>query len=461
VKNELEAGSQRTGLLVDGLEGTPYVVATLSHDPAGKIGATVPFLPDGSPQFVSAREWFDLRGSRLPPNLLFEDERGAVSLYGASTHFSSIGTGISVGKFTAENIIFARTVNALEDELKVQAFRSKIDGLTEWLGGRAISVESQSDTEGRLTRVNVSAQSPDDIEWMQGEARMTLAVHWNWSGQRELKIEEYALLHSEFVGYKGTPEEHLTQHRVVRALLTILFGQAVYYREHWVKDEQFPLRMLNGRVADVPWQRAYHQRTLEEHHKPAPPKPRTSQVIARFDQIGTAGLESWANIYTHWRRPIDVLVALLERQGGFIEERVLSASMAIESAGHLIGPIDGEPAYLGRNVPFANQVFRCLRTIDFDVTAIAASHADLAAAAASVYRRIKHPEHEMPDSLHSWLMSQVLTLVARLIIVKQVTAAEDLVEPFLNSASSALAEVFENNGQFVGTRGVFETRPPA
>lgn len=461
MENELEAGSQRTGLLIDGLEETPYVVATLSHELPGRIRATVPFLRDGSPQFASAQDWFDLSGGRLPVNLLFEDERGAVSLYGTTTHFASIGTRMSVGKFAAENIVFAKSATSLEEELKVQAFRSKIDGLTDWLGGRAILVESQSDIEGRLTRIDVSAQSPDDIEWMQGEARMTLAVHWNWSGQRELKIEEYALLHSEFVGRKGTPQEHLKQHRVVRALLTILSGQAVYYREHWVKDEQFPLRMLSGRVADIPWQKAYHEHTLEEHHKVAPPNQRTSPFMARFDQIGTTGLESWAGIYAHWRRPIDVLVALLERQGGFIEERVLSASMAIESAGHLIGPIDGEPTYTGRNVPFANQVFRCLRAVDFDATAIAASHNDLAAAAANVYRRIKHPEHEMPDSLYSWLMSQVLTLVARLTIVKQVTAVEDLGEAFMNSASRALAEVFENNGLFIGARGVFQARPPA
>lgn len=459
MQNELEAGSQRTGLLVDGIEGTPHVVATLSHERPGRIRASVPFARDGNAQFASAVCWFDLRNGRLPKNLLFEDEKGSVSLYGTTTHFASIGTGISLGKFEAENIVFARTANSLEEELRVQAFRSRIDGLTDWVDGQAISVDTQSDTEGRLTGVDVSVRSPDDIEWVQGEAQMTLAVHWNWSGRRELKIEEYALLHSEFQDRNGTPEEHLAQHRVVQALLTILSGQAVYYREHWVKDQQFSLRMLDGRIADIPWRKALNRRTLEQHHEAAPPKTRPNQVIARFDQLGTTGLESWAAIYEHWRRPIDVLVGLLNKSGGFIEDRVLAASLAVESLGYIIGPVADEPPYRGRNVPFANQVYRCIRTVGLDCTAIASSDEDLAAAAADIYRRIKHPEHDMPDSLHSWLMSKVLVLIARLILVKQIATVEDPVEPFLrNGALRALVDAFENNDLFIGPGGAFEVK---
>ncbi len=172
-------------------------------------------------------------------------------------------------------------------------------------------------------------------------------------------------------------------------------------------------------------------------------------------------MESWSDIYKRWRRPVDVLAGLLEKSGGFIEDRVLAASMAIESCGHLLGPVDGEPAYKGRNVPFANQVFRCLKSVGFASQEIASSDADLALAAARVYRQIKHPEHDMPDFVHSWLISKTLVLLARLTLTKQIPTADQAVAKFLaNGSSRALVDAFKTNGVTVGPGGSFEIDSP-
>ncbi|WP_312099840.1 ApeA N-terminal domain 1-containing protein, partial [Corynebacterium dentalis] len=162
------------------------------------------------------QKWFDFNNPSLPQNLLFEDEKGSLSLYGIRTHHASIGSGPSLGRFAPDAVVFARAEGDLKEPLMVEALRSKLDGLADWVDTQAISVETQSDAEGRLTGIDVSVRSPEDIEWTQGDAHMSLAVHWNWSGGRELKIEEYVLLQSSFHGRKGLPDEHLDQHRVIR-----------------------------------------------------------------------------------------------------------------------------------------------------------------------------------------------------------------------------------------------------
>ena len=461
MKNELPVGTHRTGLLVDGVDGTPFVVGTLAHPSTGRIQCSVPFLPSADPQFEATNRWFDMRNGALPKNLLFEDEKGSVSLFGLRTQFSSMGTGVSVGKFNAQAIVFARTEGSLAEEFTVRALRTKMDGLSDWVAAQAISARSIADEEGRLTGLNVSVESPAEIQWNNGDVQLALDVHWNWTGGRELKVEEYVLLRTEYLHRKATPAEHLQQHRMVRALLTISSGSTIAYREHWIKDDDFPLRMLNGAKADIPWQRAIFNQTVGDHYTESPSETHMLRSMVSFEHLGPSGMESWARVYQLWRRPIDVLFGLLSKPVRFIEDRLLAASMAIEAAGHLIGPIEGEPGSRGRNVAFATQVYRCLRTVEFNPTGIAASEEAFALAAASVYRRIKHPEHEMPDSLHSWLISHVLVVVVRAALVMQVPQARDAVSSFMrHTATPEMAASFRDNDLYIDPTGSFVANQP-
>jgi hypothetical protein len=457
-KNNLIVGAHRSGLLIDGVDDTPFVAASLSHEAAGEIQCTIPFIRE-SGQFITAAAWFDLSNGALPTNLAFEDEKGPISLYGVRTRFASIGGGVSLGRFEPTNVIFARTDGSLDEELKVSAYRSQVDGLTEWVGATAVSFKQTTDPDGRLTGVDASVQSPEDIRWTQGEVQMTLSVHWNWTTQPDLSISEYVLLHSEFPDRRETPEAHLAQHRVVRSLLTVLSGEAVHYREHWVKDEQFPLKVLSGDIVDVPWQKAMNSYTLKEHYEPAPERSRHRELDLSFDELGPSGLQSWSAVYAGWRRPVDILVGLIGKPAGFIEDRVLSASMAIEACGYLLGPAEGEPKFTGRHVPFANQVFRCLQAVNFDCAGIGRSNLDIAAAAAHIFRRIKHPEHDMPEFIESWLGSQVLVFIARLVLIGQLNVGTGV--DLISSGRMVLREIVDNfkrNDTFIGENGRFEKR---
>lgn len=455
-KNDLGLNTHRTGLLIDGVGDTPYVVGTLTHKNKGRVECSIPFVRYPTAQFTSANRWFDMHNGTLPKNLLFEDERGSVSLFGVTTQFASLGTGVSLGKFSASSIVFAGTEGALDEEFRVQKLRTKMDGLTDWVAAEAISVRSIADDEGRLTGLDVSVKSPEEIRWSSGEAKMTLDVHWNWTGGRELKVAEYVLLRSEFVDGKAKPTEHLEQHRMVRALLVISSGGTIAYREHWIMDEHFPLRMLNGDHVDIPWQSAIFSQTVREHYAETPRDDHMLRSMVTFNHLGSTGMEAWAAVYKRWRRPVDVLFGLLSEPARFIEDRLLASSMAIEATGHLIGPVANEAPYKGRNVPFSNQVYRCLHIAGFDPEGIAASEKAFAIAAANIYRRIKHPEHEMPDSMHSWLISHVLEVVARAVLIGQIPNAQHAVESFMSyTAAPKLSDSFRRNNLFIDSGGEF------
>lgn len=47
-----------------------------------------------------------------------------------------------------------------------------------------------------------------------------------------------------------TPEEYLVSQWPVRALLVLAFGTPLYWREHSIKDDNFPTWMLNGEARE-------------------------------------------------------------------------------------------------------------------------------------------------------------------------------------------------------------------
>lgn len=74
----LNFGESRAGLLIDGVEQTPFVGATLRLEEVG-VEVEVPYLPgDQFPQFAHVDEWF--RHRTPPTNMLLRTREGAAML---------------------------------------------------------------------------------------------------------------------------------------------------------------------------------------------------------------------------------------------------------------------------------------------------------------------------------------------------------------------------------------------
>lgn len=139
----LEFGSSLSGLLVDGIDGTPYVGATVRMTKDKGIVVEVPYLPDiGIAQFDHVQEWF---GSRTPPNnMLLLTHEGTISLFGItwSGHSETWGgSRASVGSLRPALTVLGRRDAELAAPLVMNEMHSWSDGLNAWSGLSSVRTE--------------------------------------------------------------------------------------------------------------------------------------------------------------------------------------------------------------------------------------------------------------------------------------------------------------------------------
>ncbi|MBE9498329.1 hypothetical protein IHE61_05575 [Streptomyces sp. GKU 257-1] len=132
-RRSIEFGESITGMLIDGVEGTPYVAATLQFSESSGAQIEVPYLDlPGDSQFEATAEWFTSK--RPPKNLLLTSLGGDISLYDCqySGHTINYPKGVGLGKVTPSEIVLHGRDGDFSDQLEVKEFRSRVDGLVDW-----------------------------------------------------------------------------------------------------------------------------------------------------------------------------------------------------------------------------------------------------------------------------------------------------------------------------------------
>lgn len=155
----LDFGDSLAGLLVDGIEATPYVGATLRLSDTG-VEVEVPYLPGFAvDQFAHVDEWF--RRMNPQENLLFRTREGNVMLYGCrwAGHSEAAGSRIGSGRIAPQETLLFERDGALSDPLTVKTCRSRMDGLNRWSRLSAVEAESRRDENGRSTGIDITVVS--------------------------------------------------------------------------------------------------------------------------------------------------------------------------------------------------------------------------------------------------------------------------------------------------------------
>lgn len=433
----LSFGDSLAGLIVDGVESTPYVGATLRLSDTG-VEVEIPYLPGFAvDQFAHVDEWF--RRMTPPENLLLHTRDGNVMLYGCrwSGHSEAAGSRIGSGRIgPQETLLFARE-GALSDPLTVTTCQSRMDGLNRWSRLSAVESESRRDENGHAT-VDITVQSPEPIEWAQGEATMRIRTTWTSSEtsdgyERSHNVTDNVVLESEWAQPRPF-FDHLVEQRKVAHLLVFLFGTALSIREHTVQDESLPARLLGGEVYDHPFVELISARTIRERAQPIPTDSKLGRPHLVLQEVGAGGLARWAEIYEQWGRFILPAVAVIGRRQRFTEDVVMSTSMALEAAGQIIGRRSGEDAThdRGRRRPtMATYVFRCLDLLGIQWGDYIHSQVGLARAISNNYRRVKHSDKgAFPDHVETYLVSVINELVVRLLAAHLTGSADELLDRY-------------------------------
>lgn len=453
------------GLLVDGVEDSPYLGDLLTLDPTRGVRVQFPFIEyDRTGQFKATDEW--LRGRDASPGMVFHSDRGAVSLFRCTVTQTARHWGggrVPTATVTAREAVVGVRRGNLDDPLLVRALRSYSDGLSEWTGFRASDWEPKLNEHGRIKSITATVETVEEFSWTQGEARMTLTTHWaGRSGRPGIHVDEWVTLTSDF-GESRPVEDHLAAHRKFRSLLVLIFGRGLYFRKHEVKDEAFtPATPADGepQLSLLDWQHLVSRSTVREHSNPTP----DSNLLRRDGLVGlsdveVSGLERWADLPDEWKRVIDPTLGLLMREPPTVEDVVVSTNLSLEAAGHLLPPAPNEEETRagGTRPTTATWVLRCLARTGLNFSAFADSTVGLARAVANNYNGIKHFDRgESPDLVQTWLIGQVSLLTTRVVALRELETDSALLSDFAASELARdLSSDFNREHLRIGNEGKF------
>lgn len=423
-------GDTVPGLVVDNVEGTPYITGMLSFEEFKGISLLVPFL-NNVKQFGSVKEWS--QNGRPPSNLQLLIDGGAFTLYGCRTSSSKHnlgGNGFSTVRVTPREVVFKDRDGDFEDELEVTELRSQIDGLTEWTKMGATSYTVKSDLQNRARKISVEVQSPPALTWSHGDVMFELSTSWT-TDQKEpgFRIREWVCLTTKFEASRPC-SDHIEQQRKIVALLTLMYGKSIVFRRHDIRDQRFNAKVLTGAVVDVPFFEMISEDTVSDYWRALPEELKHPLVTAT--KLGIEGLELWLANFEEWARVIQPAAGTLRRPESYVEDHIVNASVSLEAAGHIIGEAEGEkPSWFRGRPTTATFVFRCLTTVNLDWSEIAATPLALAKAIAGNYNDVKHAKRgPMPPPEHTYVAGKVALLVVRLLALKLMDPTMTLIKAY-------------------------------
>lgn len=442
----LEFGDSLSGLLVDGIAGTPYVGATIRMTRDRGIVVEVPYLPDGGTgQFDHVQAWFD---SQTPPtNMFLLTYEGPISLFditwsGYSKVFGGIRT--SVGSLRPTLTVLGHRDGELTDELHVTEMHSWLDGLNEWSGLSSMRTDCETDDQARVQSMAIKLEANTDFSWRQGSATMSLRAGWSHAREqdgydRKTVIHDNVAIASTFNSENASFQDHFTEHRKVAALMTFLFGRQLSFRKHSVRDGLFTLRAGNGHAYSTPLTEVISRGTYRERTREVPSSKQLRNPIASLQQIGVEGLEEWASHYEQWERFILPSENVLGRKGAFIEDIITSTSMSMEAAGGIIGERSGEEATCitrGKKLKptTATFVYRCLDVLAVCWPERLGDRIRLSRAIANSYNDVKHYDRgDFPERDEGHVVSEISKMIVRLLAVYVAGRADCVLEPYRKS----------------------------
>lgn len=406
MNNELHPGRVRSGVLVDGQEGTPYLACTLTYEEG--VGPLIEVVyVSGDPHFGAAQTWFK-EHERPPTALWFHDPDGVVTLTGVRWR-GYRGYPVTVGRLDARLAIFGRA-RELSHEYRVKCLRSTIDGLHQFAAFKSITTDYER-SDGSW-RTNVTIHAKDQVSVQHG--RFTYCIRATAPGTAIEGVEftargDAAIETDAHAG--ATVDEHIVAQWPIRALLVLAYGVPLYWREHRLQDDQFPVWMLSGEARAPEFVRLLLQRTARDHEQPVPDRRDFHLPLFQLDDLRAELLLRWLELYADpaFRRSVEPAVEVLNGAAGqFVEPRLTLSAHALEALGYYLD--EGRV----RHKRLAQQIQRCLQVPGVDWSPLG-TEAQVAEALANVTNDMKHPDRgHQPDGVEMGLAADLAILALRL-----------------------------------------------
>jgi hypothetical protein len=402
MQNDLEAGDTRSGLLIEGFEQADYLACVLQYEVGSTPLVTVPFV-HGRPEFAGLADGYR---NELPVSALYEDHRGSLTFTGLRWRGTNQGSIVSETRFDA-NVTFLGRALGLKDEYLIEQFTSYIDGLEEATFFR--TVRTNFDTRSSSEPLLVSIDEAETIEWVVDETTYTIGVNTPWSERsgQQFTARTRVYLRTTIKG-GATVSDHIRSHWPIRALLVLLHGTKLSWREHRVTDDQFPVWMASGPSSSREYVKVIPRRTVREFDLPRPSRSDVALPLIYIEQIGIEALEKWIRLYRDpdIARAVEPAVEVINGMSNFLEPQLIMAVLALDAFGYVKrGRIEGR---------LASNIKACFDAAHIDLAALGSNDL-LAKALADTNNDLKHPDRgRRPGSLELGMAVDLAVAVLRM-----------------------------------------------
>lgn len=454
--NTLEPGDVRVGHVLEAYDqADPVQGATLTFDDRGAELQVAYLLEskshDPEPhQFLRANSWFSFNNGDLPKTVLFADNRGWVTLSGARVTGTSMGN-FPHGRIRARVVIFNRP-RTVQTEYAVTEFMSTIDGLEAFARFEPVKYDIQRKDDGGH-RVELVVDASENVTWTAGGFDYEVHANVAWTGQdgRSFDIlDNRPYLQTSREG-GATIYEHYHAQLPIRALLILIHGSPLSWRSHKLRDNEFPMWMMDGSDHGPSSVHVILEATVRQHRAEEPESSDFVFSAFRLHDLGADGLAKWIELYANddLRRAVEPAVEVINGATKFLEPQLMMLAISLDRFGYYRYQ-DGERRAMNEHIA------KCLEAADLDWPQIG-SRIGIAKAIANVNNDLKHPDRaDYPETDELAAITRLSEIIARAQLFDLLGVDDQLRTEFVRSNDARHAvESFTNLGITVTDDGKF------
>ena len=367
MSNELVVGTPRVGWLHHQKLPDPSQPAPcMLMDDGKQITVHVPLLP-GTHDLHE--RWFHASFAEFgddpdrtkydyaaPETIAFVDRHGIVVLVGCSwSHAAWSGLG-------TEGVIIARRAILGARNYRypvVNAMRTEISGLSDWLGLSGVDVQIDRDAKGRAQAISIASSSGERIGLSQ---KLNLSAEATWRERFVTDgsgIEAPAQIKTQVVRAKPW-DDHADLHRALLGLVEISAWDRIGFRSMHVRRDDDPEETQAGNPIGQRWSlvRSYER---DNQEAPLPPDPR--RFLFRYSDVGAAGIREWLRVRRAFQRGVQQMHAMLHQPGMFLEVQQVNVGAALEAIGFVLALEAGKSDKSAAGESYVSRLQRLRNTI--------------------------------------------------------------------------------------------------
>lgn len=418
--NDLQANDPRVGFCWDrGVDDYPAML----HDTGAEVRLVVSYFDSEvlRRRFLGRTvTWGDdpdytRHEYRVPEVVWFADHLGHVCLVEPRRSGSTLGSSSRVDQGSTSFRFAVACGQQGRAYSRINGMRTHLQGLDEWIPLGAVSHERQKDAvENHRDVITLEAKPSVKVG-----RRLNASIE-NWYSfsisphPGGSKISDRVHLRTEASSAR-TWDQHLDVHNALRQLLVVAGWQRYGFTDVEVQQKNDPETVMSGDAIGPRWAPVFTY-ALER-----PTEVSRSRFLFTFEEIGAVGVGRWFALRDRFGRGVAAMLHTVGRPGGALETTLSEAAAALEHIGHHIGVEAGENP--GQRIrEHLRRVTGQIRSdIGFDLD-------DWVLRLADAYRRVKHPDHDDPDSLEMLNLLREARLVFRVWVAGRLGATPSVIE---------------------------------